>query len=68
MHPNAQLIFGASVRPRGEINLEIEPQGEIVVTAVITRYEDGRSPPPAIIAPLDLFTFRPATRGELVRK
>ena len=51
MHPNAQLIFGASVRSpaeiqgelgsRGEMQGEIESRGEIVVTAVITRFEES---------------------------
>jgi hypothetical protein len=78
-----------------EMNLETAPQGEIVVTAVITRFanpnptptptppptpdptpdpnqvitrfEDSLSPPAAMIAPLDLFAFRPATRGEQPR-
>ena len=34
---------------------------------VITRFEDSLSPPAAMIAPLDLFAFRPATRGEQPR-
>ena len=51
MHPNAQLIFGASVRSpaemqgeigsRGEMQGELVSRGEIVVTAVITRFEES---------------------------
>ena len=87
VHPNAQLIFGASIRPcspgqaeggrpgrqagvdrqagssvgEAEIGSEIEIEGEIVVTAVITRFDETQCSPATF--PLDLFAFRPAARG-----
>ncbi len=54
-HPDAQLIFGAGVRRRGDPEYA---EDEIVVTAVIT----GASPPPP--PPLNLFGFgSPRRRG-----
>lgn len=46
VHPDAQLIFGASV--------SADAQDEIVVTAILTGFEQRPTPR------LDLYTFKPA--------
>ena len=48
VHPDAQLIFGASV--------SADAEDEIVVTAILTGFE-----PPPDDTRLDLFAFKPAT-------
>lgn len=49
VHPDAQLIFGASV--------SADAEDEIVVTAILTGFERFEPPPPPR---LDPFTFKPA--------
>ena len=60
--PNPKPKPNPNPRPKPNPNPSPNPSPN----QVITRFEDSLSPPPTMLAPLDLFAFRPATRGELV--